>query len=437
MARLMATHGPMKGAFFAFAEACLIGRDPASTVALAEPTASRRHTEIRADGARWIVRDLKSQNGTFVNGRKIKEMALVHGDLLSVGDHTFVFQEDAPQGSTLLGAPPRRFQIGTTIEDVELVGESPAFRSCLAAAEKVAAADAPVLVTGETGTGKELITRWIHRSSKRPQGPFVAVNCAAIPETLFESELFGAEEGAFTGATARREGKFELATGGTLFLDEIGELPLPLQPKLLRALQERTFYRVGGTREVASDVRIVAATNRDLPQAVGLKVFREDLYHRLAALPVRVPALRERREDIPILARHVAARTARRLGKPHEGIRDAALARLSQYSWPGNIRELQNVVERAVILSDGPMLEAAAFDLAGPSQSPSAEDPQTLSLASAEKEAIRRALAKTRGLKGEAAKLLGVSWPTLRRKICVYRLEPELPKASKTKERDA
>lgn len=415
MPRLIATQGPLAGALYSFVDACLIGRDPSADVVLAEPTASRRHTEIRPrrDGG-FVVRDLDSHNGTYLNGKRVKEGPLKDGDTLTVGDCSFLFHENAAAGSTIAGAPPRRFQLGTTIDDFELVGESPALGACLAAAGKLAAAEAPVLVTGETGAGKELVARWIHRESPRSRGPFVAVNCAAIPEALFESELFGAEQGAYTGATGRRAGKFELASGGTLFLDEIGELPLALQPKLLRAVQERAFYRVGGTQLVKSDVRILSATNRDLAKSVKNGMFREDLYHRLSTLPLRVPALRERPQDIPLLACHVAARAARRQGKAFPGFSTEALGRLSAYPWPGNVRELENVIERAVVLSEGAALGADALDI--PASTPAA-DGEDLSLAAAEREAIRRALSRTGGRKGEAARLLGISWPTLRRKI--------------------
>ncbi len=420
MLRLLATQGPLKGRSFPLEGGALIGRDPAAAVALSESTASRRHAELfLADGG-LRVRDLDSHNGTYVNGKRVKEAALAPGDTLTIGDHSFLFLQDEAQASTVVGAAPRRFQLDSEISDFEMLGDAAAFRACLAAAERLAASDAPVLVAGETGTGKELITRWIHRASPRAHGPFVALNSAAIPEALFEAELFGAEAGAFTGAIAKRPGKFELASGGTLFLDEIGELPMPLQPKLLRAVQEKTFYRVGGTKEIKADVRIVAASNRDLLAAVKESRFREDLYHRLSTLLLTVPPLRERREDIPLLARHIAARTAQRLGHPFTGLSQTALSCLTAYPWPGNVRELQNVVERAVILSASPTLEAEAFPL---STSAAQDPPGGLSLAEAERDAIRRALEKTGGKRGEAAKLLGISWPTLRRKIRLHKLE--------------
>jgi transcriptional regulator with GAF, ATPase, and Fis domain len=219
--------------------------------------------------------------------------------------------------------------------------------------------DASVLVTGETGTGKELIARAIHSASRRKDKPLIKVNCAALPAGLVESELFGHEKGAFTGAISRRVGRFELADGGTIFLDEIGELPLEMQAKLLRVLQEGEIDRIGGKGAVAVDVRIIAATNRDLAQAVRDKTFREDLYYRLNVFPIELPALRERKEDIPLLASYFAMRFADRLGKPIDGISEETLARLTSYAWPGNIRELENIMERAVILSDGMWLEVS------------------------------------------------------------------------------
>jgi transcriptional regulator with GAF, ATPase, and Fis domain len=214
-----------------------------------------------------------------------------------------------------------------------------------------------VLVTGETGTGKELIARAIHSCSKRREKPLIKVNCAALPAGLVESELFGHEKGAFTGAIARRVGRFELADGGTIFLDEIGDLPLEMQAKLLRVLQEGEIDRIGGKAPISVDVRVIAATNRDLAKAVREKAFREDLYYRLNVFPIQLPPLRERRGDIPLLAGYFASRIAAQLGKPIDGIAPSTIERLAAYRWPGNIRELENVIERAVILAKGPTLE--------------------------------------------------------------------------------
>ena len=246
---------------------------------------------------------------------------------------------------------------GTAFE--EIAGTSAAIRNVLQEVERVAATDATVIVYGETGTGKELIARAIHRRSPRKAGPLVNINCAAIPSGLLESELFGHERGAFTGALSRRAGRFELAHGGTLFLDEIGEMALEMQPKLLRLLQEREFERVGGSKTLRSNARVVAATNRDLGGMVCERSFREDLYYRLNVFPIHLPPLRERREDIPLLANTFMRRVAARMGKPVERISRESLARLTAHDWPGNVRELQNVLERAVILAQGPELDVA------------------------------------------------------------------------------
>jgi transcriptional regulator with GAF, ATPase, and Fis domain len=233
-----------------------------------------------------------------------------------------------------------------------IVGGSAALQAVLARARKVAPTDSTVLVTGETGTGKELLAHAIHMASQRAGGPFVSVNCAAIPQTLIASELFGHERGAFTGALQRRRGRFELAAGGTLFLDEVGELPVETQVLLLRVLQEREFERVGGTTTVSADVRVVAATNRDLRQAIAEGSFRSDLFYRLAVFPLEMPPLREREGDIRLLAEHFVRRSARRVGKSIRAIDPGDLAPLEAYSWPGNVRELQNVIECSVILCE-------------------------------------------------------------------------------------
>ena len=238
-----------------------------------------------------------------------------------------------------------------------IVGESPALRAVLRKVQQVAAVETTVLLTGETGTGKELVARALHQGSPRRDRPLIKVNCGAIPQGVVESELFGHEKGAFTGALQRRIGRFELADKGTLFLDEVGELPLDTQVKLLRVLQEQEFERVGSTRTQQVDVRLVAATNRDLEQEVAAQRFRADLFYRLNVFPIRVPPLRERPSDIPLLVRHFLAQFQRKLAKPLKAVTPESLARLERYAWPGNIRELQNVLERACVLSPGPVVE--------------------------------------------------------------------------------
>jgi formate hydrogenlyase transcriptional activator len=280
--------------------------------------------------------------------------------------------------------------------------------------EQVATTDATVLITGETGTGKELVARAIHRRSPRARGPLVKVNCAAIPHTLLASELFGHERGAFTGAVERRKGRFEQAHGGTLFLDEIGELPQEMQVLLLRVLQEREFERLGGTHTLQVDVRLVAATNRELAEDVHAGRFRSDLYYRLNVFPVQVPALRERPEDIPPLVAHFAEKYGARFGRKISGIDRQTLDLLQSHSWPGNVRELENVVERAVILSRGGALHLDKAMLTA------AKGNSTEQVGSEERQAIETALTASRGkVAGEsgAAKKLGVPASTLEFRI--------------------
>jgi PAS domain S-box-containing protein len=306
----------------------------------------------------------------------------------------------------------------------QIVGRSPALLEVLANVGRVALTDASVLVTGETGTGKELIARAIHFSSRRQDRPLIKVNCAALPAGLVESELFGHEKGAFSGAVAKRLGRFELADGGTIFLDEIGELPREAQAKLLRVLQEREFDRVGGTAPVRVDVRVIAATNRNPFQMVQEKTFREDLYFRLNVFPIHLPPLRARRDDIPLLVRFLVQKFAQRVGKHLDGIAEPTLRRLEEYPWPGNIRELENVLERAVILAAGSVLEIAPDHLPAPAApavaappvpSPAASQPQP-SLEAVERDHILTVLKQTNwviaGPHGAAA-ILGLPPSTL------------------------
>jgi DNA-binding NtrC family response regulator len=250
-----------------------------------------------------------------------------------------------------------RREIETELKLDAIIGRSPAIRAAVARLDQVAGTDATVLIEGETGTGKELFARAIHDRSRRSSGPLIKVNCAALPRDLVESELFGHEQGAFTGAVRRRKGRFELADEGTLFLDEVGELSPEAQAKLLRVLQEREFERVGGSESIHVDVRVIAATNRSLVKAVESGSFREDLFYRLAVFPITVPPLRERTGDVALLAQHYMTVAGRKLGKPFSEIAGSSLQAMENYGWPGNVRELQNVLERAAILSTGPVLE--------------------------------------------------------------------------------
>jgi formate hydrogenlyase transcriptional activator len=257
----------------------------------------------------------------------------------------------------------------------EIVGSSGALQKVLSLVSKVAPTDASVLITGETGTGKELVARAIHRRSRRSSGAFVSVNCAAIPRDLIASELFGHEKGSFTGALQRRLGRFELAEGGTIFLDEVGELPMETQIALLRVLQEHEFERVGGTRSIQTNVRVIAATNRNLQAAIAAGTFRSDLFYRLNVFPIDMPPLRERREDIPVLVEHFVDQCTRKVGKNIQGITKESLDLLRSYPWPGNIRELQNVIERSVIMCE---TENFSVDKTWLAQQPLATEPKIL-----------------------------------------------------------
>jgi len=303
----------------------------------------------------------------------------------------------------------------------EMVGASPPLQAVLAHVAKVASTDSTVLITGETGTGKELIARAIHKRSPRSARAFVAVNCAAIPSSLIASELFGHEKGAFTGALQRRQGRFELADGGTLFLDEVGELPAETQMMLLRVLQERDFERVGGSGSIRVDVRVIAATNRDLHAAVADGIFRADLFYRLNVFPLDVPPLRDRRSDVPLLVEYFLHRYAMRIGKRIHSVSKETSTLLQSYDWPGNIRELQNVIERAVIVCDSDTLSIDPRWLSSRSLGiPPAVSLGTGTLATREKNAIEAALSESKGrVAGPfgAARRLGVPVSTLESKI--------------------
>jgi formate hydrogenlyase transcriptional activator len=305
-------------------------------------------------------------------------------------------------------------QIQSETEGAEIVGNSPALKSVLGRASMVADTDSTVLITGETGTGKEQIARVIHNMSRRKERNFIKLNCAAIPTGLLESELFGHEKGAFTGAVSQKIGRLELADKGTLFLDEIGEVPLELQPKLLRVLQDYEFERLGGTRTIKVDTRLIAATNRDLPRAVEEKQFRSDLFYRLHVFPLRLPALRERREDIPLLVRYFVDRCALRMGKKIEFIPDEAIEVMLKWTWPGNIRELENFIERSVILSEGNRLRPPLAELQ--LETSRLEEGADDTLRNRERDHIITILRQTRGLlsgPGGAAARLGMKRTTL------------------------
>ncbi len=311
--------------------------------------------------------------------------------------------------------------------DPGFIGSTPAVEEIFRTVGKIAPTDSTVLITGETGVGKELIAKSIHLGSLRKEAPFIKVHCAAIPETLVESELFGFEKGAFTGAISPKPGRFELADGGTLFLDEIGEIPLQVQVKLLTALQDRAFERVGGVKTRKIDIRIVAATNRDLQAMVDEGSFRSDLFYRLNVVPITIPPLTERRDDIPLQAKHFFEKFTLRYGKMIESIPDEIMAAFLNYSWPGNTRELENVIERLVLLSDGPVLSLANMpaEIVREGLPEPADDfkGRVESAASTtEKLLIKEALEEARGNRTRAAEALGISRRTLYKKMKDYRL---------------
>ncbi|MCC7536842.1 MAG: sigma 54-dependent Fis family transcriptional regulator [Deltaproteobacteria bacterium] len=325
-----------------------IGSRPGLEVVIDDPSVSRLHAELTLDEHGFRLRDAGSTNGTWVDGYRTADIHLRDGSVIALGQSTLRFEplddeEDVPLS--------RGDAFG------RVIGRSVAMRELFAVLERTAPTDVTILIEGESGTGKELIAEAVHAASRRASGPFVVFDCGSVPSSLIESELFGHERGAFTGAAARRVGRFEEADGGTLFLDEIGELPLDLQPRLLRALEKREVRRVGGTKPIALDVRIVAATHRDLVRMTNAGTFREDLFYRLAVVSVRVPRLADRREDVQPLVEHFVKSACRdeprRAERVLAGVTPESWRKLQTHSWPGNVRELRNVIERTLALSDG------------------------------------------------------------------------------------
>ena len=423
--------GSMTGKAFRMRQPLVLDR------AAMEDFDSRTSHLMRAEGVRSVVcmplithdRALGTlslaslRDGAFQQG-DVDLLVQVAGQVAIAVENALAFQEIAVLKNKL--AQEKLYledEIRSEMNFDEIIGEGSSLRAILKQVETVAPTDSTVLITGETGTGKELIARSIHQFSPRRERTFVKVNCAAIPTGLLESELFGHERGAFTGAIAQRIGRFELAHGGTIFLDEVGDIPLELQPKLLRVLQEQEFERLGGTHTIRVDVRLVAATNRDLAEMVAARTFRSDLYYRLRVFPLHMPPLRERQEDIPALVRYFVEKHARRMNRAVETIPAETLDLLVRYPWPGNIRELENLVERAVIVSPGPVLRVPLSELKTP------EEPFTdnLTLRAAEREHILKALEATNwvlaGPRGAATRL-GMKRTTLQsrmRKLGVIR----------------
>jgi DNA-binding NtrC family response regulator len=332
--------GSRKGTNVPLHDTIRIGKADDNELVLSDDTVSRHHCELVREGSAVRVRDLGSTNGTRVDGTRVTDALLSPGAVLRVGEVEIALRP-TPQKNEVLPSDKSRF--GSAL------GQSLAMRTIFGVLERIAPTEATVLLEGETGTGKDVIARSIVEESPRKNGPFVVVDCGAVAYSLIESELFGHERGAFTGAVSSRQGAFELGSGGTVFLDEIGDLPLDVQPKLLRVLETREFRRVGGNRPIKTDVRVVAATKRDLKREVAGGKFREDLYFRLAVVPLTVPSLRQRREDIPLLAEHIL--TAACAGGEPISLGEQAMQGLLAHDWPGNVRELRNVLERAVYMA--------------------------------------------------------------------------------------
>ena len=391
-----------------------VGQDAGNDVVLEDRFVSARHLRLERRGARWRLRDLGSTNGTLVGGVRVTEAELPDGVAIAIGDAELVLER-----AVGAAAPPPAVD--------GMVWREPAMRQVLELLERVAPSSAAVTILGETGTGKELVARAVHRLSGRA-GAFIPVNCSAIAESLIESELFGHEKGAFSGAERLRKGAFEEADGGTIFLDEIGELPLELQPKLLRALELGEVKRVGASRPLTVDARIVAATHRDLRAQVRAGRFREDLYYRLCVVPVTVPPLRARPGDVRALAEHFLARAAPR------GLAlrfsDEALAKLERHAWPGNVRQLRNVVQRALLFrGEGLAIPASAVTL-DDAPATGAGDHDTLfvrglTLEDLEREALRLSLRRHRGKRAAVVKELCIAKSTVMKRIAQWGLQDE------------
>ena len=354
--KLVVIKGAQRGTEFVVSgDVFRVGKAPENDLVLADETVSRVHFEIARDAKGYLVRDMKSTNGTFLDGAEVKEAYLRAGSVIGLGACELKF---TPFEERIEILPSEKESLG------EMVGKSAAMREIFGLIEKIAPTDATVLIEGETGTGKDMIARTLHQLSPRHAAPFIVVDCGAVAGTLIESELFGHEKGSFTGAVAARQGAFELASGGTVFLDELGELSLDLQPKLLRVLEQRELRRVGGTKTIKVDLRVIAATRKDLRSEVEKGKFREDLYFRLNVVPITAPSLRERREDIPLLIDSMLAK----LGTSTAGVSgvelsEATRAALMAHDWPGNVRELRNVIERALALGADPGMLVAPLDV--------------------------------------------------------------------------
>jgi DNA-binding NtrC family response regulator len=422
-----------------------IGRGREADLQLPDPSVSRLHAKVFRVGRQYFLADLRSRNGTHADGTRITQLSLEDGRMFQVGPfriHFHIPVSGAPAGEEPT-APPETAASGFDSGNAEpapdakrkegpaaiagapfgLIGGSAPVRKLVATIRRVAASDVPVLIEGETGSGKELVARGIHDASARRDRPFIVVNCGAISPELIESELFGHEKGAFTGATAQRKGAFELANKGTIFLDEIGELPFTLQPKLLRVLEQKEVKRVGGNDLLLADVRILAATNRSLREEIARKTFREDLYFRIGAITVSIPPLRDRREDVAPIARHFLGGMGNPASGPPPLLSPAALDALISHDWPGNVRELRNAIQRAVVMAETGELGGHDFSFLRRPVEPEAgtEPPPGLSRwEQAERTNILGELARQMGNKTKTARELGIAKSTLFEKLKKY-----------------
>jgi len=403
--------GPDKGMTADLEEGVLIlGTDKGSTLCLTDPTVSRSHAEISHTSEGFLLQDLGSTNGTFLDGVRVDRAYLKDGVTITVGESNIKFQLHS---ETLVPKATSRTQWG------EMVGESKAMREAFSLLERLAVSDVTVLVDGETGTGKELAARALHSHGSRSSKPFVIFDCSTVPSELMESELFGYEKGAFTGADETRSGSVEQAEGGTLFLDEIGELPLPLQAKLLRLLDRREFKRLGSAGQQHSDVRFVAATNRDLETQVMEGTFRQDLFFRVSAARVKLTPLRDRPEDITALTNHFLKELGERSGSKVK-LDKGAMDLLASHPWPGNARELKNVLETATALCQSGTI--GLNDLPALTDASDSASEEIGSIRDAEARAISEALEKSGGNKRKAARLLGIAPSTLYAKMKQYKI---------------